>query len=168
MFCTNFKLLAYQQAGAMLLITIDGSDIEQVEREYESIGELCFDYGAIEVYVADNPTTSERIWKIRRNIAEAYGIIGARQTGEDIVVPPAEIPGMVENLDELSEKYDLLTPCFGHAGDGNIHVHIMLDKSIPRERQQAEAAIDKVFDYTRNKTNKRISKNVKYFLTFGK
>jgi glycolate oxidase len=117
--------IPYQQAGAMLLITVDGSDEQQVEREYESIGQLCLDAGAIEVYVADNATTSERIWKVRRNIGEAYNVISRRQSPEDIVVPPASISKMVAKLKELSDKYEVMIPCFGHAGDGNLHSRIV-------------------------------------------
>ena len=75
----------------MLLITVDGPSVEQVEREYEAIGELCLQNGAMEVYVADNFTTSERIWKVRRNIAEAFKIISPHQSLEDVVVPIASI-----------------------------------------------------------------------------
>jgi glycolate oxidase subunit GlcD len=113
--------IPYEQAGAMLLITVDGSDSAQVEREYETIGEQCLEAGAIEVYVADNFTTSERIWKVRRNIAEAFKVISPHQSLEDIVVPIAEIPRMVAGLAELSKKHDVRIPCYGHAGDGNLH-----------------------------------------------
>jgi glycolate oxidase len=119
------ETIAYQEAGAMLLITVDSPDEQQIEREYESIGQLCLDAGAIEVYVADNATTSERIWKIRRNIGEAYNVISRRQSPEDIVVPPAAIAAMVAKLEELSDKYGVMIPCFGHAGDGNIHARIV-------------------------------------------
>ncbi|MFI4912264.1 MAG: FAD-binding oxidoreductase [Sedimentisphaeraceae bacterium JB056] len=123
------ETIDYQNAGAMLIITVDGSDKEQVEREYEIIGELCLSYDAIEVYVADNPTTSERVWKIRRNIGEAYNIISKRQSNEDIVVPPASIAIAVEKFEELSKKYNVMIPCFGHAGDGNLHARIVSDPS---------------------------------------
>ena len=113
--------IPYEQAGAMLLITVDGSDAGQVEREYETIGEMCLAAGAIEVYVADNYTTSERIWKVRRNIAEAFKIVSPHQSLEDIVVPIATIPAVVAALGELSAKYDVAIPCYGHAGDGNLH-----------------------------------------------
>ncbi|MCD6365752.1 MAG: FAD-binding oxidoreductase, partial [Planctomycetes bacterium] len=113
--------IPYQQAGAMLLITVDGGDVAQVESEYEMIGEMCLDAGAIEVYVADNFTTSERIWKVRRNIAEAFKVISPHQSLEDVVVPIANIPAMVEALGELSARYDVQIPCYGHAGDGNLH-----------------------------------------------
>jgi len=113
--------IPYQDAGAMLLITVDGSDSEQVEREYETIGELCLEAGAIEVYVADNFTTSERIWKVRRNIAEAFKVVSPHQSLEDVVVPIANIPRMVAGLQEISGKFGVQIPCYGHAGDGNLH-----------------------------------------------
>ena len=113
--------IPYEQAGAMLLITVDGSDEGQVAREYETIGELCLAAGALEVYVADNYTTSERIWRVRRNIAEAFKVISPHQSLEDIVVPIASIPEVVRSLGELSAKYGVAIPCYGHAGDGNLH-----------------------------------------------
>jgi glycolate oxidase len=119
------ETLPYKDAGAMLLVTIDGFSEGQVISEYEAVGDMCMALGAIEVYVADNPTTTERVWKIRRNIGEAYNIISRRQSGEDIVVPPAEIPRMVAKLEELAAKYKLMIPCFGHAGDGNLHARIV-------------------------------------------
>ena len=60
---------ACKDCAAMLLIELDGADAEQIERDYDSVGELCSKRGAIEVYVADNHTTRERIWRIRRNIS---------------------------------------------------------------------------------------------------
>jgi glycolate oxidase len=113
--------IPYEKAGAMLLITVDGPDPEQVERDYETIGQMCLDAEAIEVYVADNFTTSERIWKVRRNIAEAFKIVSPHQSLEDIVVPIAAIPQMVAGVGELAAKYDVQIPCYGHAGDGNLH-----------------------------------------------
>ena len=121
------ETIPYQQAGAMLIITIDGTNKSQVEQEYEILGELCLDSKAIEVYVADNATTSERIWKVRRNIGEAFNLISKRQSNEDIVVPPAAISLAVEKLQELAQKYKVCIPCFGHAGDGNLHARIVSD-----------------------------------------
>ena len=115
------ETIPYHQAGAMLLITVDGMDSMQVEREYEEIGEVCLAAGAIEVYVADNYTTSERIWKVRRNIAEAFKVFSPHQSLEDIVVPTAQLAKMVGGLIEMSRKWGCPIPCYGHAGDGNLH-----------------------------------------------
>jgi glycolate oxidase len=113
--------IPYRQAGAMLLLTVDGPSVAEVESQYETIGQQCLAAGAIEVYVADNHTTSERIWKVRRNIAEAFKIVSPHQSLEDIVVPIANIPAMVAQLEKLSAKFGVAIPCYGHAGDGNLH-----------------------------------------------
>ena len=105
----------------MLLIEIDGSDAEQVEGDYDAVGQLCLDRGAVEVYVADNHTTRERIWKIRRNIAEAFKVISPVQSLEDIVVPTAAIPALMPEVERLSRSFGVTIPSYGHAGDGNLH-----------------------------------------------
>ncbi len=128
------ETIPYQQAGAMLLITIDGPDAEQVEREYEAVGKLCLDSGALEVYVADNYTTSERIWKVRRNIAEAFALVSPHQANEDLVVPVAAIPQLAAKMKELAVKYDVQIPAYGHAGDGNLHTRIVKNPEWPLER----------------------------------
>jgi len=125
------ETIPYRQAGAMLLITLDGPDARQVEREYEAVGEQCLSAGAIEVYVADNYTTSQRVWKVRRSIGEAFGIISQYQANEDLVVPIAAIPELVAAMQELARKYDLHIPAYGHAGDGNLHTRIVKNPDMP-------------------------------------
>jgi glycolate oxidase len=119
------ETLPYAQAGAMLIINLDGNDETQVERDYDAVGEQALQAGAVEVYVADNATTSERVWRVRRNIGESLALISRDQSNEDIVVPMACIPAFVGGLLKLSAKYDLLIPCFGHAADGNMHTRIV-------------------------------------------
>ena len=120
--------------GAALLITLDGPDAQRLEGQYEAVGAMCTKAGAVEVYVADNATTSLRIWKVRMNIGEAFNLVNRNQSGEDIVVPPAAIPQMVAKLNELARRYDVLIPCYGHAGDGNIHARIVMNPSWPLEK----------------------------------
>jgi glycolate oxidase len=128
--------IPYQDAGAMVIISVDGVSKENVESEYMALGDLCMDNGAMEVYVADNITTSERIWSVRRNIGEAYNIISRRQSGEDLVVPPAAMAQMVEKLSELAQRFGVMIPCFGHAGDGNLHARIVSDPQWSDEKWQ--------------------------------
>ncbi len=113
--------LPCEDTKAMLLITVDGANSEQVEHEYDIIGEQCLKAGASAVYVADTNANSERIWRIRRSVAEAFKVFSPNQSLEDIVVPIASIPAMSEAIDALSRKYGVLIPCYGHAGDGNLH-----------------------------------------------
>ena len=117
--------IPYQKSGAMLLIEVDGTDEDVVEKEYDTIGNLLMDGGAQEVYVADNYTTQERLWNVRRNIAEAFKVVSPNQSLEDIVVPTAQIPDLMPEIDKISKKYDVLIPCYGHAGDGNLHATII-------------------------------------------
>ena len=117
--------LPWQRCGAMLLIELDGPDEETVTRAYDAVGEVCLKQGAQEVFVADNRTTRERVWTLRKNIPEALNAITTHQTMEDIVVPPAAIPRVLDLLAELGEKHDVVIPCFGHAGDGNLHTRLM-------------------------------------------
>jgi glycolate oxidase len=126
--------LPYEEAGAMLLIEVDGTNPEIVESELIAIGELCEEHGvedwmtgAIEVYVAEDTTTKERIWSVRRNIAEAFKVFSPIQSLEDIVVPPASIPEIIPQLERLSEKWGMQIPCYGHAGDGNLHATLVKD-----------------------------------------
>jgi glycolate oxidase len=117
--------LPHRQAGAMLLIEVDGNNEETVRRDYESIGELCLEHGAQEVYVADNHTTRERLWRIRRNVPEALKVASPHQSLEDIVVPTANIPKILPELDRIAACYGVQIPCYGHAGDGNLHATVV-------------------------------------------
>jgi len=125
--------LPYVDCGAMLLIEMDGRDPALVETEAEAVGDLCMEQGAIEVYVADNRTTQERLWAIRRNIAEAFKVYCPVQSLEDIVVPPAAIPAVIPELDRISEQFGITIPCYGHAGDGNLHATLVKDPDMPME-----------------------------------
>ncbi len=117
--------LPIENVGAMLLIEIDGSDEATVERELIKVGELCESHGAMEVYIAEDFYTQERIWAVRRNIAEAIKIYSPIQSLEDIVVPIGSIALVLPELERLSEKYHVKIVCYGHAGDGNLHATVI-------------------------------------------
>ena len=129
--------LPWQDAGAMLIITFDGADEEAVEREYETAGDLCYEAGAIEVYVADNYTTSERIWRVRRNIPEAWKQYSPHRTTEDIVVPISTIPRVLAGIAAIAEKFGTPIPCYGHAGDGNLHAKPIMNPEWSVEKWHA-------------------------------
>ena len=139
--------LPYEEAGAMLLIEIEGSEAEVVERQYETTGELCLENHAQEVYVADNHTTRERLWKVRRNIAEAFKVLSPHQSLEDIVVPTASIPEIIPELDRLSRQYGVQIPCYGHAGDGNLHATVVKhpDDSLEQWREKLPALLTELY-----------------------
>jgi len=111
--------------GAVLLIELDGTNAETLELDADAAGQICADADALEIYVADNTTTRERVWAVRRNIDEALRLSDPAQIDEDIVVPVSAIPAFVRGLAEISAKYDARIVNFGHAGDGNLHPSIL-------------------------------------------
>jgi glycolate oxidase len=122
--------------GAMLLIEVDGTTQEQVEAEYSALADLCLEAGALDVYVGNTPDTERRMWRPRQNLAEAFKAISPVQSLEDVVVPLAHIPALMPRLEELSRKYDVLIPCYGHAGDGNLHATPIKRPDTPLEEWQ--------------------------------
>ncbi len=123
------SLEQYKNAGAVLIIEVDGNDEEQILNDCLDIGDLCTEKGALDAYVAQTPADQEKIWAVRRNAAEAFKAISPRQTLEDIVVPMSKIPQVLPILEKLSQKYDLFIPCYGHAGDGNLHATVVKNPS---------------------------------------
>ncbi|HSJ53459.1 MAG TPA: FAD-linked oxidase C-terminal domain-containing protein [Anaerolineae bacterium] len=113
--------LPHSNVGAMLLVEVDGNSQEQVEAEYEAVAELCLEAGALDVYVGNTADTERKMWRPRQNLAEAFKAISPVQSLEDVVVPLAQIPALMPELERLSQEYGVLIPCYGHAGDGNLH-----------------------------------------------
>ena len=85
------------------------------------------------------------LWEARRNISPALYKLKPDKVSEDIVVPRSRMAELVLFLQEMAERYGLPMAAYGHAGDGNIHVNIMLDKSLPREVTSADAAVRDLF-----------------------
>ena len=78
-------------------------------------------------------------------IVHALRKVAPHKINEDVVVPVTEIPSLIQGLDHLSKKYQLLIVNFGHAGNGNIHVNLLLDSQEPAARKNAQACLDEVF-----------------------
>ena len=106
-----------------LLIILDASSEEEMDKLSEEVAEICLDHNALDVFVADSPSKQQQVLEIRSKIYEAI----KSKTLEilDIVVPRAEIAKHVRRVQEVSEKYGIWLPTFGHAADGNVHTHIM-------------------------------------------
>jgi len=119
--------------GAMLLVELDGSSREKVDEESQRVGELFLQAGALDVYVGNTPTTERKMWAPRVNLAEAFKTVCPVQSLEDIVVPTARIPDLIRELERLALKHDVLIPCYGHAGDGNLHATPVKKPETPME-----------------------------------
>ncbi|GAG59577.1 unnamed protein product, partial [marine sediment metagenome] len=119
------KELPLREAAAFLLIKLDGNRKEDVEALCETVGEVCFEHDAIDVLVADDRPTQEKLWEARRVIIEALKERSPVNHMEDIVVPRARINDFLRKIKKLQERYEYPIICFGHSGDGNVHVNIL-------------------------------------------
>ena len=124
----------YANSEAILLIEMDGNSREQVLEECLEIDGICQECGSLETFIAEGPKDQEKIWNVRKHVGEAYNAIGEIMSAEDIVVPPASIVKVIPRLQDLSEKYGVLLPSFGHVGDGNLHVNIIKKPSDDLQR----------------------------------
>jgi len=134
-------------AGAMLLIDIDGSP-SAVEATLGQLVPICEGKGAHEVKVAGSAQEAGELWRARKGISPALYKLGPDKMNQDIVVPRSRIPDMVEWIDDLRERTGLTIVTFGHAGDGNIHFNIMLDKRDEETLAKAESAIKELLRQT--------------------
>ena len=135
--------LPYGDAAAYVIIEVDGASERQVEEDYQTIGRLCLENGGLEVFVADNKSTRDRIWKARKCYAEALRVISPVYCMEDIVVPTNRIPQALAEINRIAEKYAVKIPCAGHAGDGNIHATLLREN---RDEATWHAVKEKVLD----------------------
>ncbi len=130
------KEIPFVDAGAQLLIRLDGDEKSEVDRLMERLWETVKAAGAEDMIVAEGATTRDRLWEGRRCIREAVVAEGKVKCGEDVVVPRSRIPDFVQRAREHLAGIGMASVFFGHAGDGNIHVELM--KRELSERQWEE------------------------------
>ncbi len=135
-----------QDAEALLLIEVDGRH-EAVVKDAEQIAKMCTSCGG-SVSIAEDMYSKQRLWEARRAISPALYKIKPSKINEDIVVPRGNIREMFKILRDIAEKYKITIANFGHAGDGNIHVNVMTDKSKPEEYQKALDSVKEIFEAT--------------------
>ncbi len=109
---------------AHLLIEVDGNDIDVLMKEMEAIAELMTKYYTTDILFADSAAQKNELWRLRRGINEAVKN-NAISKEQDTVVPRAELPKLVKGVKEVGQKYKFKTVCYGHAGDGNLHIRLI-------------------------------------------
>ncbi|MCR4309894.1 MAG: FAD-binding protein [Deltaproteobacteria bacterium] len=133
--------------GSALLLEVDGPE-GQVAREADLLTEVCRAHGAIEVRRASDAHGRDDLWKLRRSISPALRRVAPVKLNEDIVVPRSRLADMFAFLSDLSDRRSVRIVTFGHAGDGNIHVNIMISGADADETRRAEEAVGEVFRKT--------------------
>ena len=121
------KELPFREAAAQLLIQVDGNHREAVDADFESIAEICLGNGAIDVLVARDTRSRDRLWEARRLIIDALKHVSPINHMEDVVVPRAQISALLAGIREVAGQLGVRIVSFGHSGDGNVHVNVLKD-----------------------------------------
>jgi len=140
----RFSLGIPASGRAVLLIEVDG-DRDLIEKQAARIRELIAPLGLVDCKVAQDAAESEALWKVRRLVSPSLRDVNPDKFNEDIVVPRSRVPEVIRRIEKIQIKYDVPIVNFGHAGDGNIHVNIMIDKAVPGMEAKAYEAIREVF-----------------------
>ncbi len=133
------------EAGALLIIEVDGAP-EALGNEIEEIQKICQANQAIETKVAKDKQEGEELWKARRAVSSAIVKIKPTKINEDITVPRSKVPEILRQVQAIGQKHNLVVVNFGHAGDGNIHVNVLIDRRIPEEVERAHVAVKEIFE----------------------
>jgi glycolate oxidase len=139
--------LAPPGTAAILLIEVDGLS-ELVIGEARRVEQACREAGATEIVVARDLADREELWRVRRELSPSLKVITPLKFNHDVVVPKGRIPDLFELVDRLRREFHLRIPCFGHVGDGNIHVNIMVDPDDAAEQERAHQAERRLFEGT--------------------
>lgn len=118
----NIEIL--NEVQAHLLIEVDGNDIDLLYKDAEKITEVMMQFECGEILLADSAAQKDMLWKMRRKVGEAVKSNSVYKE-EDTVVPRAALPKLLKGVKEIGKKYGFKSVCYGHAGDGNLHVNII-------------------------------------------
>lgn len=119
--------MPFSTAAAFLLFQLDSNHPNALQAEFETVGDLCLQYGAQEVLVAKDTATRDRLWEGRRKIIDALNNESPINHMEDVVVPRSQIPALLKGLHQIADDRNVRIISFGHAGDGNVHVNLLRD-----------------------------------------
>jgi len=132
-------------ANALLIVECDGAQAA-VDEEMERVAAACHDAGSLEMIRASTEADREGVWRVRRELSLALRATGLLKINHDVVVPRGRVPELFDAISAIKERYQLQVASFGHAGDGNIHVNLMIDKGDQVARERARQAERELFE----------------------
>ncbi|MEA3372558.1 MAG: FAD-linked oxidase C-terminal domain-containing protein [Campylobacterota bacterium] len=136
------------EAGAILVTDVDGNLESDLDFQLSQIEKVFRENGCSDFKIAKNDAEAADLWFARRNASPALSVYGSKKLNEDVTVPRAVLPELLEKFYAIAEKYQINIPCFGHTGDGNVHTNVMVDGSDPEQVKIAYRAIEEVFQAT--------------------
>jgi D-lactate dehydrogenase len=134
-----------KQSGAMLLMTIEG-DAHSIRSLADQVAAAATVTGTIEVLLAKDDAQAAQFWQVRKALSPALRRLAPNKINEDVVVPVSELASFLEFCQQLVENHPVLLVCFGHAGNGNIHVNLLFDARIAAEAAAAKHCLTQIFE----------------------
>jgi D-lactate dehydrogenase len=131
-------------AGAMLMIEVDGPE-SAMEHAVTAVSQAAKNAGLITLKTANSADESKALWATRSALSPALRNVAPKKINEDVVVPVSHIPDLINGLDQLAKKYRITIVNFGHAGNGNIHVNLLVNPDDPTQMGNAGDCLDEVF-----------------------
>jgi glycolate oxidase len=142
----NFTPLS--DAKAFLLIEVDGNNPDILYDQCEKINEVLESYGCLEILIADTAAQKDEIWAIRRKMPLSVKSNSVYKE-EDTVVPRAELPRLIKGIKDIEKRYGFESICYGHAGDGNLHVNIIKSGMSDEDwKNKVKFGIKEIFELT--------------------
>jgi len=132
------------EARALLMIEVDGPQVS-IESDAARVREVAHNAGCIGVTLAQTEAEVEALWRTRKALSPALRNVAPKKINEDVAVPVSRLPELIEGLRQLSRQHGITIVNFGHAGNGNIHVNLLLDPDDPAQAAAAQACLDAVF-----------------------
>lgn len=133
------------EAAALLIVQVDANTTNDIKYQLDLINEIFTANGAQEFRIAQNEDEAKEIWFARKNASQAITVYGPTKLNEDITVPRSALPDLLKKIQEIGKRYDHQIPCFGHTGDGNVHVNVMTDSTDSVRFLKAQKAIVDIF-----------------------
>ena len=139
-----------EEVQAHLLVEVDGNDLDVLYKECELISEVMMEFECDEILFADTAQQKDDVWRIRRRVAEAVKSNSIYKE-EDTVVSRAELPKLLKGVKEIGKRYGFKSVCYGHAGDGNLHVNIIKDQMSDEDwNSRLSLGIREIFELCKN------------------
>jgi D-lactate dehydrogenase len=134
-----------EHAGALLMIEVDGAE-DCLPGSVKAIEDAAAGTGLISITAAATDEEVNALWQTRKALSPALRSIAPKKINEDVVVPVSRMPDLIDGLDSLSKEFQITIVNFGHAGNGNIHVNLLVDPNDPSQMKNAETCLSRVFD----------------------
>ncbi len=144
----DIKFDLKENVKAFLMIELDGDDMDTIFKDVEKVNEVLESHGCTEVLFADTSAQKEDLWRMRRVMAESVKSNSVYKE-EDTVVPRAALPQLINGIKEIGSRYGFESVCYGHAGDGNLHINIIKgDMSDDDWKYKLKGGIVEIFQLT--------------------